>query len=264
MIKKITFSFIVLIFSVALISGITNGSQAPYGHTGSPGDGKTCNQCHSGTSLTDTNITTNIPASGYVPGTTYTITISVTRAGINKFGFQITAENTAHSKVGSFIITNSAQTKMVQNEVTHTGTGTGAINNSKTWTVDWTAPAAGTGNVSFYTAINAANGNSHPSGDQILTSSLAVSEDLSSSISNLVLNNDFKLYPTVAENKFTIESNKLISEIAIFDLTGKVIYQTNAVYGNLMNIDITNYQSGTYIIQTKTDGGIITKKLIKK
>ena len=39
----------------------------------------------------------------------------------------------------------------------------------KTWTFDWMAPAVGTGDVTFYGAFNAANGNGKTSGDVIYT-----------------------------------------------------------------------------------------------
>src|ERR1700741_768120 len=69
---------------------------APAGKTGSPGDGGNCTGCHTGTATTQTSlITSDIPVSGYVPGTTYTITASVSKTGINKFGFEISPQNTS-------------------------------------------------------------------------------------------------------------------------------------------------------------------------
>ena len=46
------------------------------GKTGSPMDNSDCTSCHSvlGTTASTTNITSNIPNTGYIPGNTHTIT----------------------------------------------------------------------------------------------------------------------------------------------------------------------------------------------
>ena len=95
----------------------SNGSGSPGGKTGSPSDGASCTGCHYAGLGTGATITTNIPPSGYVPNQTYTITANINQSGINKFGFEITAEeaNFGSAKTGSFLITNSNETKFVNN-----------------------------------------------------------------------------------------------------------------------------------------------------
>jgi PKD repeat protein len=178
---------------VFLTSNILYHTGSPGGKTGSPGDGNaTCTQCHTGTPVTVTGwITSNIPASGYVPGQTYTITATATHTGAVLFGFEMTAENASNNKTGTFIITNATQTQLVNNNksVTHTQNGTTPSGNSKSWSVNWTAPAAGTGNVTFYGAFNAANGNGGSSGDVIYKTSTLVPE-------GNILEADFSANPT--------------------------------------------------------------------
>jgi hypothetical protein len=60
-------------------------------------------------------------------------------------------------------------------EVTHSN------KNSRSWTVDWTSPVAGTGTVTFNLAVNFVNGNGAVSGDGWGTNSWQVSESTSSS-----------------------------------------------------------------------------------
>ena len=85
----------------------------PAGYTGSPGDGQNCASCHSSSVQTITGvITSNIPASGYMPNQTYTITASLSQTGINRFGFQISPQNTSGTKLGSLIVTNSTETSL--------------------------------------------------------------------------------------------------------------------------------------------------------
>ena len=152
------------------------------GYTGSPGDfNQTCASCHGGSPVTvaANAITSTIPATGYVPGQTYTITVTANHPTFNRFGFMITAEaNSNNAKAGTWIITNSSQTQISPtNYVAHTSGGTMGSNNSKTWSMNWTAPAAGTGAVTFYAAINRTNNNSATSGDQVATATLSVSEN---------------------------------------------------------------------------------------
>ena len=70
----------------------SNASGSPGGKTGSPTDGETCTGCHYAGTGTGATITTNIPSSGYIPNQVYTITTEINQTGINKFGFEITAE----------------------------------------------------------------------------------------------------------------------------------------------------------------------------
>ena len=54
---------------------------SPGGKTGSPTDGVNCTQCHYAGSGSGATITSNIPSTGYVPGTTYTITANIAQTG---------------------------------------------------------------------------------------------------------------------------------------------------------------------------------------
>jgi len=161
---------------VILFFAYSNGS--PGGKTGSPGDGgATCTQCHSGTAQTATNwISTTIPAEGYQPGQTYTITAAGFHMGVVKFGFELTAENASGNKVGTFAVINATETQLTNNNkaVTHKAAGTTPIGNSKIWTMSWTAPTPAVGDVTFYGAFNAANGNGANTGDVIYKTSHTV------------------------------------------------------------------------------------------
>jgi hypothetical protein len=168
-----------MVFSLGNIAmGDSNG--APAGRTGSPGDGNTtcANSCHTGSAVTPVAgwITSNIPGTGYVPGTTYSITATATYTGRVKFGFEVSPQDPAGNKIGTLAIT-SAQTQLVASGkyITHTSSGTSGTN-SKSWTFNWTAPPSGTGAFTFYGAFNCTNNNNNSSGDLIYTSTLPVAE----------------------------------------------------------------------------------------
>ena len=177
--KKLYKLLYVLIIPAALVF-YSYSSGSPGGKTGSPGDGgSTCTECHSSSVQQQSGwITTDIPAEGYTPGETYTITATGTHSGVVRFGFELTAENDADTKIGTFTITDTQRTKMSPSNtsVTHTFNGVTPSGDSNSWSMDWTAPEEATGTVTFYASFNAANGNGNTSGDQIYTSSLTVNE----------------------------------------------------------------------------------------
>jgi hypothetical protein len=184
--KAIVLLAIGMLAGISGLVGYSNG--APAGRTGSPGDGSSCasSGCHSQTPATASGlISTNIPATGYVPGTTYTITASISHATRNEFGFQVSPQNATGSILGTLIVTNSTQTKLVGSGgyITHKSAGTAGSGNAKSWSFNWTAPSAGTGAVTFYGAFNSSNNNNGSSGDLITLSNTTVQEALPLSVS---------------------------------------------------------------------------------
>ncbi len=167
-----------ILFSTKTIMGDTSGPSA--GKCGAPSDNFTnCTSCHNGTATSTTGwITSNIPASGYIPGNTYTITATATYPALVRYGFQISPQNTSGVKLGTLVITNSTATKLVGTGkyVEHTSAGTTGSTGSHTWTFNWIAPAAGSGPVNFYGAFNCANNNGGESGDHIYLSTLSVNQ----------------------------------------------------------------------------------------
>jgi hypothetical protein len=168
----------ILIGLPAIILLYANSNGSPGGYSGSPGDNnQTCTSCHSGSAINQSGwITSTIPAEGYTPGQTYQITVSGVHTGVVRFGFELTAENSSGQKVGTFAITESTRTKLVNQSksVTHLFGGTTPTGNSNSWNVNWTAPATDIGQITFYAAINAANGNGGTSGDVVYRTTLGV------------------------------------------------------------------------------------------
>jgi len=233
---------------------------SPGGKTNSPLDGSNCTMCHSGSlnsgqgSIT---ISSNIPATGYVPGETYTITIEGAHPSYTKYGFELTAESFG-TKVGGFTITNSSQTKLVNNNnsVTHKSSGTlGSA--TKTWTVNWTAPAAGNITVDFYAAGITANGNSNNSGDNVYTDLYSVNEIVIISVSEI--SKTVNIYSN--ENNIIMEGNQNLSSISMYNILGKRVF--NAQKTQLpYTINRSNFPSGIYIINSiGSDGKVYNNKI---
>jgi hypothetical protein len=259
-----------IIAAVIFWSALSNAAHSPGGKTGSPGDGSSCTVCHAGTPQTasSTWISHNIPASGYVPGHTYTITLTGTHNGVQRFGFEFTAEDAKSNKSGSFIITNSTETELVNmsHAVSHTGNGLTPSNNSKSWTFDWTAPAATTGDVTFYAALNAANGDNGAGGDVIYLTNLTVTEDVSSGINSAPAKDIVSIFPNPANDFLNIRSNQNISgNIKVLNIAAKVLI-SKMPDGNspLYKLDISDLASGVYFVQINTDDAQITRRFIKR
>lgn len=164
------------------ISGVHNDTQAPTARTGAPGE-QNCTSCHSGTvnSGGGTLSLTGLPASGYVPGQTYALTVTVNDvsqpAGTRKYGFSSTVLNSTNKMAGTWAVTNTANTS------TGTATVSGssrsymrhkAANSSNTWTFNWTAPATDVGTVKFYVSGVAANGTGNDNGDKVYTANFSL------------------------------------------------------------------------------------------
>jgi hypothetical protein len=194
--------FIAVIFSglVAIIAfnalnhtADSHNSGAPAMRTGSPGDGASCKSCHAGPAAATQAglITSNIPVDGYSAGQTYTITATISRAGHNEFGFEISPQNVAGAQLGTLIVTNTTEMQLVGSGkyITHKTAGVSGTG-SRTWMFNWTAPAAGTGDVTFYGAFNITNNMNNSGGDTIVLSTLTVAECVIPAMPGAITGND--------------------------------------------------------------------------
>lgn len=257
------FSISVCITALAIIGFATGNDDdqhsfmssggAPAGYSGDPAGGnKDCTNCHSGSDaqVQSNWITSNIPGTGYVPGTTYTITSTASGEGISKFGFQISPQNSGGTVLGTLVNTNSG-TKLVSGSdyLTHTSSGNTGTD-SKTWTFEWTAPAEGSGEVVFYGAFNLADNNGSSSGDEIILSTLSINESESSGVGSNETSKRFMVYPNPARDHINIESALMLdaSQFSIFDLSGKLVL-SGSLLGSTTTISVESLRAGIYHVR---------------
>jgi len=86
------------------------------------------------------------------------------------------------------------------------------------------------------------------------------SEDNSLTSAKLTEEN-IELYPTPASDELNISSDYNILEIEVFDALNRLIERKNT-NSKTMQIDVSQYKSGTYILRIKTEKGKIDKKFI--
>ncbi|MAV78232.1 MAG: hypothetical protein CMA15_05045 [Euryarchaeota archaeon] len=130
--------------------------------------------CHGGTGVTAQ--LSGLP-SAYVATTTYSLTVAMSGTP-NTGGFNLEVNRGALSNpdVNSQVSSNGFQ-------ATH-----GFSPGTTSWTMDWTAPTTGSGNVQFDLAVLAANGNGGTSGDNYGTFSTSLAEDVPSNVAPTATN----------------------------------------------------------------------------
>lgn len=252
-----------------------DGTGAPPGYSGDPAGGnKTCNTsgCHTGATVGTLTgiITSNIPTSGYTPGTSYTVTANFVRAGHAKYGFEISPQNPTGTLLGTLALLNT-QTKLMGNNkyITHTNTGT-AGTGSKTWNFRWTAPATGLGPVTFYGAFNATNSNNSDTGDSIFRSTLVVTE-APSAVSDLYTDHfSLSTFPNPTYDDLNVAfilSEPSSVEMELISLNGskiKTLFSENDLNGEISeSFDISSYPKGVYFLRLKVGSSQSLKKVVK-
>ncbi|GIU76598.1 MAG: hypothetical protein KatS3mg004_3685 [Bryobacteraceae bacterium] len=161
-----------------------NSNGAPAQVSGAPGEGN-CSACHGGTPNSGPG-SLQVRFDGvmnWTPGQPVKVKVTLSDPNATRWGFELTARaaSNPNQTAGSFRIidnTNQLRTAEGKQYVTHTLTGTRAgTTGSSTWEVEWTPPSdVGFGDVVFYAAGNAANGNGQADlGDRIYTTAWTAS-----------------------------------------------------------------------------------------
>jgi histidinol phosphatase-like enzyme len=174
----------ITLFSVAALWSMSfkpDNSGGKVGYSSAPTEGN-CTGCHAGTVNSGSGsatITTTVPASGYVAGSVYQVSMTVAQAQVPLFGFDLTALNSGGTNAGTMTVTNTAEMQILasggRNNMTHKSAGGSSTTGSKTFTFNWTAPATSTGVVTFYASGLAANGTGSTAGDFVYTTNKTVS-----------------------------------------------------------------------------------------
>lgn len=244
-----------------------SGGRAGSGNTdstGSPINNQTCNACHGAGSFGA--ITSEIqilddttPVTTYTPGQTYTLQVTVSNATGTpvRYGSQTVALLSDSSQAGSISSATTTNTTISslggRQYMEHGGSGT---NTTGIFSATWTAPAAGSGTVTFYSVGMAANGNGMTSGDNISPSAnLQVSETITSSVADVEANTmQLKSYPNPTQGLITVEleaKSFAAYKIQVVDFLGKTLENRNfdAHQGaNNFQLDLSNYPTGMYFI----------------
>jgi len=145
-------------------------------YTGGFGE-QTCHHCHFDYPLNDNPGTLSVKGltGSFFPDSVYEITVSTTRSGLQRAGFQLSARYSTGKQAGSFQHVSDrteftgVDQRMVQ-YVQHSPGGTVPVSTGRAeWKVLWRAPAAASDTVYLHVAANAGNGDASEFGDYINT-----------------------------------------------------------------------------------------------
>ncbi len=259
--------------------------------------------CHGNSAITGITVTLELDSAGivpiikYKPDSTYTVKITGTNTttfNLPKFGFQVacilgSTGQVTPTNAGTFQQTGLPSgvhfsapqaNNYVTNIIEHTLalaplSGTGGNGTIYQKSFKWTAPAAGTGTVSFWGVLNAVNGDgSASSADKWNTQNLIVEEDTAKPIVNGITEVNSKLelnlYPNPATDLVHLEvqnGTAGVYNLNVFTTEGRtVLSQTAEVTAGTSNIalDISRLEAGIYFINLAKGSESNVIKVVKK
>jgi hypothetical protein len=259
-----TKSYIILPVAVILVLIYGFGGNAkwpggsPGGYTGSPGDGKNCTQCHGGTASTELGwITSDIPIEGYIPGETYTITVSITGSGDK--GFEVSPQDESGNLLGTLIAGTGTHLVSGNKAVTQNSASSA---NPKVWQFNWVAPEAGTGEVRFYGAFTV---------NKPVTklSTLVAQENTAVSISEAEQMSIY-VFPNPVHDRIQIKLNAIENDMVSIDLISlggisiPVCSEIEVQQGKnqLSCLLPSGLAQGSYILQIRFNNFVTTTKIL--
>lgn len=253
--KHYFFRIILLLIPVSAFLLMASSTGRTDARSGSPGDnGASCIACHSGgSSGVSATISSNIPAEGYSLNTDYTITVNKSSSAAG--GFQLVAENSSNSKVGSF--TAGSGSRVSGNRITHNNP------NNSSWTFTWKSPSTDQGNIRFYSSVVIANGDgSNGSADKAINISTNGASVLGVSEAKRL---DFEMYPNPGSEKLTIQlpSGSDNAKIEFYDAIGRLA-MSQKITSSKKEINVNQLSKGIYILKVLSDNKIGSQKFIKK
>ena len=169
-------AFSLLALFLALFVGARYPSDPPPAHTGGFGE-PTCHHCHFDHELNAEGGSLMLSGAkeGYVAGEWYTLEVLLTRAEMERAGFQVSARLERGEQAGLFMSVDEQVAMDTLNGIQYlrqTEAGSYlSVQDTARWQIKWQAPADTSG-VIFHLTSNAANGDNSEFGDFIYQFSL--------------------------------------------------------------------------------------------
>lgn len=282
----LTLIVLVIIFTSA-IEKVQKSAGPPSCSAGEPPNNTNCTNCHNDGIVNTGSANVSFDLGGadvdYVPGKTYTITVSVSKLGMRRAGFQCIALQDNNDKIspGSVVLTDASRTQVLNKNISHSGgcldeervwiehTYAGNSSNDSgisRWSYQWKAPSEGVGAITFYLAALEANNDLSETGDQVYTIKKTI-EGLPIGIKEVSNANSFVVYPIPAKNELNIITGKQVpNELILYTVTGKLIKiwheEELHIQQSITKISTTEIPSGIYMLSIKTNSGVVVKKVL--
>jgi hypothetical protein len=149
-------------------------------------------------------------------------------------------------------------------------TNAGLATNTKTFSFNWTAPAAGTGTVSFYATGNAVNQSGNTSGDFVYSTSIMLNEANPNGVADFnMVNAALNVFPNPSSGNLQLSFNAPKAGNYLIELkdlkSGALVYneQVNASNSeNNFTLENNNWLPGVYLLSIQNGQDIIYKKIV--
>jgi hypothetical protein len=277
--KKITQTIFFLSLGFVFVFGVTSDN-GKAGFTGSPGE-NTCTNCHSGTAVNGGSGSVTITSSDltnweYTPGTSYSLSVTVSETGRSLFGLGVEALQSSGANGGTLTagtgtsIKNATVSGNSRRNVVHNlnaGTGTG----SHTFNFTWAAPTSNIGNVTLYVAGLAANGNGSDTGDHVYKTSQVVTPAASTGVAEAENNAGWKAVVLKEQNQLNIAGGLPVAgkmNVMVFNLQGQMVWNEQNIAvpaGSVAHwMDISKLSSEMYVLQVTVNGQqVLSQQFVK-
>jgi hypothetical protein len=269
--KSMRFKIIYTLFALAglafLFFNNSSGAAEVQGidRTGSPISPGPCQNCHSSGSFSP-SVNLDILKDGevvqtYMPGEVYTMRVTANHSGSPaSFGFQAVAL-TGEDDVQAGAFDNPGDGIQITSLNNRQYPEHSRRNESNIFEVEWTAPAAGTGDVRFYSSVVAANNGSGSGGDgsAFLNNPVVISEATTNSQDVTKLLAEFNAFPNPVSDRLQLQWQGEESgdyRIEVYDINGRLVQQQPqqvAPGQQSATIEVSNMPAGLYQVRI-TDG----------
>lgn len=235
--------------------------------TGSPVSNVVCTQCHaaganfSTTPVIEITTLTGDAVTEYTPGQDYILSVNIQSTGSNSHGFQVTGMLADNSGAG----TGSAQTSNTQ--ITPLNGRwyfeNSGIANGGSYLMSWTAPAVGSGPVSFYGSALSVNGNGSTSGDEFANiPNLTLNEATPNGVNELKAIVELSAFPNPVSSVLNITTQVEMNRVEVIDLSGRSVL-SQVVSSTSETLDVSSLSAGNYVLRITTGLGVINSMVQK-
>jgi hypothetical protein len=266
-----------------LDGGPPYNTNAPSEKTCSGGEGTSA--CHSG-GIPDNSGpgSPSITFSGgsvYVPGQTYTVTVTITHPVYDRFGFQIVSlQDNNNLFAGTVTVLDTTRNRSQQPTwgpgqdrvfVMHRIAGTSPVApNTGQWAYRWQAPSTNVGNISFYACCLAGNNNGqNDSGDETYSTKITISPSAIGISQPAVPAFGLTVYPNPASDFIQLDFSlpeACTVQADLLDMSGRIVQtlvpRRPGSVSLSERVQIQNgLAAGLYLVRTRVDEKEYLKKV---
>lgn len=265
---------------LALALLLVNNSAGPaevqgLDRTGSPLSIGPCQLCHNSGAFSPTPVLEILdggnPVNTYEPGKTYKMRVTVNASGGPAgYGFQAVALSGAGNvQAGDF--KNPGADVQITPLSGREYPEHNKRSNNNTFETDWEAPAAGTGEVRFYAAVVAANGQDGSNGDgsSFLGSPIILSEVITSTAESDELPGGFTIFPNPVASELNLRINPPTQgeyQLRLTDAKGRTALSRRFALSpgeQVLSLEAGHLPAGAYTVQVAYGQQMSSRKMVK-